>query len=123
MTILLVEDDPFLIDIYKDRLTEQGFSIEVARKGEEIFDKLKKKIDLILLDIVLPDISGWDILEKIKSDNRFKKIPVIILSNIADKEEIDKGLKMGAEKYLVKAYYSPSQVLKEIKKVVSYYPI
>ena len=123
MTILLVEDDPFLIDIYKDRLTEQGFSIEVARKGEEIFDKLKKKIDLILLDIVLPDISGWDILEKIKSDNRFKKIPVIILSNIADKEEIDKGLKMGAEKYLVKAYYSPSQVLKEIKKVVSYYTI
>lgn len=118
-TILLVEDDPFLIDIYAKKLKEAGFKVEVAIDGEEALKKLKeKKPDLLLLDIVLPQIDGWEILQKIKKNKKLEDLKVVILSNLGQKEEIEKGLKLGAEKYLIKAHYTPSQVVEEVKKVL-----
>lgn len=113
--ILLVEDDPFLIEIYSKKLKEEGFEIEVAQDGEKALEKLdEKKFDLILLDIVLPRISGWEVLEKIKD----KGLKVFILSNLGQKSEVEKGIKMGAIRYFIKAHYTPSQIVKEIKKVL-----
>lgn len=113
--ILLVEDDPFLIEIYSKKLKEEGFEIEVAQDGEKALEKLdEKKFDLILLDIVLPRISGWEVLEKIKD----KGLKVLILSNLGQKSEVEKGIKMGAIRYFIKAHYTPSQIVKEIKKVL-----
>lgn len=67
-SILIVEDDPFLIDIYTTKLKDSGFSVEVAKEGESALRKLnEEKFDLLLLDIVLPQIDGWEILEKVKS--------------------------------------------------------
>lgn len=119
--ILLIEDDPFLIDIYTTKFKKVGFSIETAIDGEEGLRKLKEgKFEFLLLDIVLPQIDGWEVLKKIKNEKsknkNLKNLKIIILSNLGQKEEIEKGLKLGATKYLIKAHFTPSQVAEEIKK-------
>lgn len=118
-SILLVEDDPFLIDIYTTKLREVGFLVEVAEDGEKGLRKLaEKNFDLLVLDIVLPQINGWEILEKIKKDEKFKNLKVVILSNLGQKEEVKKGKELGATKYLIKAHYTPSEVVEEIKQIL-----
>jgi len=122
-TILLVEDDPFLIDIYTTKLKESGFSVEVAEGGEEGLRKLKEKnFDLLVLDIVLPRIDGWKVLEEIQNskfkNQSLKNLKIIVLSNLGQKEEVEKGLKLGATKYLIKAHYTPSEVVEEIKEIL-----
>jgi len=118
-TILLIEDDPFLIDIYSTKMKEAGFVVEVAQDGDDAFRKIKELIpDLVLLDIVLPTVNGWEILRDIKKDKMLKDLKIIILSNLGEKDEVEKGIKAGATKYLVKAHYTPSEVIKEIKKIL-----
>jgi DNA-binding response OmpR family regulator len=115
-SILLVEDDPFLIDIYTTKLKEADFSVEVATDGNEGLQKAKENPpDLIVLDIVLPHIDGWEVLKEIKNDKKLKDLKVVIISNLGQKEEVEKGLKIGATKYLIKAHYTPSEVVEEIK--------
>jgi len=115
--ILLVEDDPFLVDIYETKLKESGFVVEVANHGEVALTKIREnKVDLVLLDIVLPHLDGWEILRSIKGDKQLKDLKVIILSNLGQKEEVEKGLELGAAKYLIKAHYTPTEVVEEIKK-------
>lgn len=117
--VLLVEDDPFLIDIYKKKLKDAGFRVEVAEKGSEALPLLRKKRPhLLILDIVLPEINGWEILRKIKKDSTLGGFKIVILSNLGQKEEVNKGLKLGATKYLIKAHYTPSEVVKEVKKIL-----
>jgi len=117
--ILLIEDDPFLIDIYTVKIKESGFEIAVAKDGEKALRALEKeKPDLLLLDIVLPRIDGWELLKKIKEKDEFKNLLVIILSNLGQKQEVKKGLDLGAAKYLIKAHYTPTEVVEEIKKVL-----
>ncbi|MFQ6084192.1 MAG: response regulator transcription factor [Candidatus Aminicenantia bacterium] len=117
--ILLIEDDFFLIDIYTTKLKEVGFSVDVATNGQEGLRKMKENIpDLLILDIVLPHIDGWEILKEIKKEEKLKNLKVVILSNLYQKEEIEKGLKLGADKYLIKAHYTPTEAVEEIKKVL-----
>lgn len=119
-SILLVEDDPFLIDIYSQKLTKAGFKVEVAKNGKSALESLqKRKPQLVILDIVLPGIEGWEVLRKIKKDRSLANLKVVILSNLGQKEEVEKGLKLGAVKYLIKAHYTPSEVVREIKKVIN----
>ena len=101
--ILLVEDDPFLIDIYSTKLTESGFKVFISKDGALVLEAAKKnKPDLIVLDIVLPHIDGWQILKQIKEDE-LKEMKIIILSNLSQKEEVEKGISLGADKYLIKS--------------------
>ncbi|MCD6550219.1 response regulator [bacterium] len=117
--ILLVEDDPFLIDIYKTKLKQEGFQVEVAKDGESALNLLEEKSpDLLLLDIVIPHVDGWEILKWIRSKEKFKNLKVIVLSNLGQKEEVKKGMELGATKYLIKAHYTPTEIVKEIKKVL-----
>lgn len=122
--ILLIEDDPFLIDIYTTKLKESGFEVDVATNGEMGIEKLKEKIpDVLLIDIVLPKIDGWQILEEIKKMKKEKifrnldNLKIVILSNLGQKEDVERGIKLGATKYLIKAHYTPSEVIEEIKKL------
>lgn len=116
-SILLIEDDPFLIDIYTTKLKVEGFSVDVATDGQKGLRKIKEeKPDLVLLDIVLPQIDGWEILQKVKNQNL--KVKIVILSNLSQKEEVEKGLEMGATKYLIKAQYTPTEVVEEIKEIL-----
>jgi len=117
--ILLIEDDPFLIEIYATKLKEAGYSVETAEDGDEGLRSIKEKTpDLVLLDVVLPNFNGWEILRKIKKDDNLKDLKVIVFSNLGEKDEIEKGLNLGATKYLVKAHYTPSEVIKEVKKIL-----
>ena len=118
-TILLVEDDPFLIDIYATKLKKSGFKTEVVTDGESALKKIRQKMpDILLLDIVLPQTDGWKVLREIKEDPNLQNLKVVILSNLGQKEEVEKGLKLGAIKYLIKSFYTPSQVVEEIKKIL-----
>ncbi len=125
-SILLVEDDPFLIDIYKTKLKEAGFEVQVATDGEEALRKLKQNNlqekplwpNLLILDIVLPHIDGWEVLKKIKEDKTLKDLKIIVLSNLGQKSEVERGLSLGATKYLIKAHYTPSEVVEEIKQTL-----
>ena len=116
--IFLVEDDPFLVDIYVTKLEEQGFQVEASRTGEEALKIIdKEKFDLIILDVMLPDMSGWDILEKINENKKTKNSKVIILSNKdPEKEKIDLNPKL--EKYLVKINHTPNEIVNEIKNIL-----
>lgn len=118
-SILLVEDDPFVVDIYTTKLKEAGFSIEVAEDGEEALRKVKeKKPELLILDIVLPNIDGWEFLKKIREDFGFEDLKVVVLSNLSQKSEVEKSSKFGVIKYFIKAHFTPSEVVEEIKKIL-----
>lgn len=119
-SILLVEDDPFLIDIYVTKLEEAGLEIDIAKDGQAALSFLEqKKPDLLILDIVLPYIDGWELLKKIRQKKQLKDLSVVILSNLGQKQEVKKGLELGVAKYLIKAYYTPTQVVQEIKKILN----
>jgi len=118
-TILLTEDDPFLVDIYSTMLKKDNFSVEIAKDGEECLLKIReRKPDLLVLDIVIPQVSGWEVLKEIRKDEKLKDLKIIILSNLSEKREVDEGMRLGVDKYLIKAHYTPSEVLKEIKKIL-----
>lgn len=117
--ILLVEDDPFVVEIYTTKLEKAGFSVEIATDGEEAVKKLKeKRPDLLVLDIILPNIDGWELLNKIRTELNLEDLKVVVLSNLSDKNEVKKGLNFGVIKYLIKANFTPSEVVEEIKKIL-----
>jgi DNA-binding response OmpR family regulator len=120
INILIVEDDVFLADLYKTKFALEGFKVSVAYDGEKGLDLAKKNLpDIILLDLVLPKLSGFDILSALKADNASKNIPIILLTNLSQKPDVEKGLKLGANDYLIKAHFMPSEVVEKIKKLVA----
>ncbi|MFH1254949.1 MAG: response regulator [bacterium] len=118
--ILLVEDDSFLIGMYAAKFEIENFKVIMADGGERAVRlALKEAPDIILLDILLPGMNGFDVLSQLKSEKITKDIPVILLTNLSQRDEIEKGLRMGAEDYLIKAHFMPSEVVDKIKKVLS----
>ncbi len=115
--ILLIEDDSFLLSMYAAKFELEGFRTMVARDGEEGLRLAAKEVpDVILLDIMLPKMDGFEVLRRLKSDERLKKIMVILLTNLGQKDDIGKGLDMGAEDYLIKAHFTPSEVVEKVKR-------
>src|SRR3989338_173718 len=118
--ILIVEDDAFLAGIYANKFEREGFQVFLGTDGEMGLKSAKKEIpDIVLLDILLPRLDGFEVLEKLKADEATKKIPVIMLTNLGQKEDIDKGLKMGAADYLIKAHFMPAETVEKVKKVLA----
>jgi len=114
--ILLVEDDEFLAELYATKLNLEGFEVHLASDGEKGLKLLKeKKPDLVLLDIIMPKMDGFEVLKMIKADKTIKDTPVILLTNLSQKDEVKKGLELGAVDYLIKAHFMPSEVVKKIK--------
>ncbi|PIT92617.1 MAG: response regulator [Candidatus Harrisonbacteria bacterium CG10_big_fil_rev_8_21_14_0_10_42_17] len=119
-TILLVEDDRFLSSLLKNRLQKDAFEVETAMSGTEALEKLKTlRPDIVLLDIILPGKSGFEILEEIKSDPQIQNTPVIIISNLGQEGDVERMMKMGAKDYFVKARTSIEDI---VKKVRNYLP-
>lgn len=120
LNILIVEDDVFLADLYKTKFTLEGFKVSAAYDGEKGLELAKKvEPDVILLDLVLPKMSGFDVLREIKLDKKVRDVPVILLTNLSQKSDVEKGLKLGADDYLIKAHFMPSEVVEKIKKLVT----
>jgi len=117
--ILIIEDDEFLSQLISKKISEEGFAVSLAIDGEDGIKKIEKGMpDLILLDLLLPKIDGFEVLSRIKSDPATSPIPVVILSNLGKEEEINKGLKLGATDYLVKAQLTPEEIVEKIKSVL-----
>ncbi|MGB2762366.1 MAG: response regulator [Minisyncoccales bacterium] len=117
--ILIVEDDKFLRELIVKKLSDEGYEVPSAIDGEEGVKKIKEdKPDLVLLDLILPGIDGFEVLSKIKKDSELSEIPVIILSNLGQKEDIEKGLHLGAIDFLIKAHFTPNEIIEKVKKVL-----
>jgi DNA-binding response OmpR family regulator len=117
--ILIIEDDRFLRELIKMKLEKEKYTVIEAVDGEEGERKIKEeKPDLVLLDLILPGIDGFEVLSRIKEDPALSSIPVIILSNLGQKEEIEKGLKLGAIDFLVKAHFTPGEIIEKIKGIL-----
>ena len=116
-TILFIEDELALQKTFGDILKQEGYEMISALDGEVGLRLAKeKKPDLILLDLILPRVHGFDVLKKLKEDKETKEIPVIVLTNLEGIGDVDKALEMGATTYLVKAQYSLEEVVDKIKK-------
>lgn len=120
MTILLVEDDKILQELYYERFVQAGFTVIQAFDGMQAIDKLEShgEIKLVLLDLMLPRLSGYDVLAHIKQDANTRNIPVIIVSALADVDDQARGLQLGAAEYITKGEMLPAAVIEKIKQYV-----
>lgn len=118
--VVFIEDDRFLGGIIVDKLTSNGFSVRRAITAEEMFKLIEEdRPAVILSDIMLPGgVDGFEILQKIKSDEQYKDIPVILLTNLDREEDRVKGMKLGASRYITKSVMVPNQIIQEIKDVI-----
>lgn len=111
-----MEDDSFLLTMYANKFDMEGFQVFTAEEGKKGLKTALKEIpDIILLDLVLPAMDGFEVLSELKKDEKGKKIPVILLTNLSQREEIDRGLGLGADDYLIKAHFMPSEVVEKVK--------
>jgi len=117
--VLIIEDDKFLRELLGKKLSTVGYTAILAIDGEEGLEKIKKeKPDIVLLDLILPGINGFEVLEKYKSEPGISSIPAIILSNLGQREDIEKGLKLGAKDFLVKAHFTPQEIVNKLQMVL-----
>lgn len=117
--ILFIEDESALQKTFGEILNQEGYEMISALDGETGLRLAKiKKPDLILLDLILPRLFGFEVLKKLKEDKETKDIPVIVLTNLEGIEDVHKALELGATTYLVKAQYSLEEVLEKIKKAL-----
>jgi len=114
--ILIIEDDKFLRELIVQKLLKENYDVSEAVDGEEGIKKIKEiKPSLVLLDLILPGIDGFEVLSQMKDEPGLSSIPVIILSNLGQKEDVEKGLKLGAVDYLIKAHFTPGEIIDKIK--------
>lgn len=118
--ILIVEDDEFLQQMYATKLDLEGFKVLEASNGlQGLKVAQREKPDLILLDLNLPELSGFEVLSQLKREDNTKNIKVLVLSNYSQKDNIDRCLELGADDYLIKAHFVPSEVIEKIKIVLA----
>ncbi|HUW21407.1 MAG TPA: response regulator [Candidatus Bathyarchaeia archaeon] len=115
-TILMVEDDLPMVKMYSTKLKIEGFEVIVAHDGEEGLKKLREQsVNLVLLDLMIPKLGGMEVLEKMRQEEKTKKMPVVILSNLSQEEDIQRASELGVKNFLIKSNYTPSQVVKVVK--------
>ncbi|MCK9187175.1 MAG: response regulator [Candidatus Colwellbacteria bacterium] len=118
--VLLVEDDKFLSTLLKNRLEKEGLNVMYAQDGEKALEILRsgEKLDLVLLDVILPKKNGFEVLEEMQQDPRFKDVPTIIISNLGQDSDVARGKDLGAIEYYIKAQTSIDDLVVQIKNFV-----
>jgi len=117
--ILIIEDDRFLRELIIKKLVNEGYDAIEAIDGEQGLQKIKEeKPDLVLLDLILPGIDGFEVLAQKKDDASISGIPVVILSNLGQKEDIERGLNLGAIDYLIKAHFTPGEIIEKVRNIL-----
>ena len=117
--VMVVEDDKFLRELLVRKLLAEKFTVESTIDAEGAFTILKdKKPNIILLDLILPGVSGFDILARVKADQSTADIPVIILSNLGQKEDVDRAKSLGARDFMVKANFTLDEIVEKVHSVV-----
>lgn len=118
--ILLVEDDSFLASMFATKFEAEGFTVLHAADGEEGVKMAEKNLpSIILLDILMPKMDGFEALHRLKQDPNLVHIPVVMLSNLGRKEDVERCLKEGAVDFLIKAHFVPGEAVKKIKKILN----
>jgi len=118
--ILIVEDDKFLRDLLSRKLEDEKFLISVAVDGEEGIKKIKEeKPTLVLLDLILPGVNGFEVLKQMKEDPETSGILVIVLSNLGQKEDIERAASLGADDFLIKAHFTLDEITNRVRKCFS----
>jgi len=120
-TIFIVDDDTFLLDMYSLKFREAGFHVEIASGGEEALEKIRGglKPDIMLLDIVMPSIDGVEILRILKKEKLLTNTIIVILSNLSQKQDVQKAIDLGADDYIIKAHFTPSEVVKKVEEILN----
>jgi len=117
--ILIVEDEEILLDLLRKKLINQGYSVVVARDGGEGLRIMREeKPDLVLLDIIMPKLGGFEVMEEMQKDNKLKNIPIIIVSNSGQPVEIEKARELGAKDWLIKTEFDPQEVVEKVIKQI-----
>lgn len=120
--ILIVEDDPMIVEIYQKKFSEAGFKLSSVSNGKEILDAIKRNSpDLILLDLIMPGFDGFEVLGKIRADKSLAGMKVIIFSNLSQQENKDKAFKLGANGFLSKTDYEPKELVEEVVRIAKQY--
>lgn len=113
--ILIIDDDPFILEMYVLKFKEHNFQVETASNGQEGLAKVKEyQPDLLLLDIVMPALDGFDVLQQIKK-NSSPDMKIVLLTNLGQKEDVERGMQLGADDYIIKAHFTPSEVVEKVK--------
>jgi len=117
--ILLIEDEEIMISLLQRKLTMEGYEISVTRDGEEGLKAMREvKPDLILLDIIMPKMGGFEVMTEMQKDKTLAKIPVIVISNSGQPVEIDRAQKLGAKDWLIKTEFDPQEVVEKVVKQI-----
>lgn len=119
-TVLLIEDDSLISGMYQKKLSLLGYTVRVAADGETGWALLTESPpDVLLLDLVLPKRDGFDILRAVRASPALKHLPVLLLTNLGQKPDIQKGLDLGADDYIIKAHFTPAEVVEKIEAVLA----
>ncbi len=117
--VLLAEDEKMLSSMYSTKFTKEGFDLVVALDGSEALVKARQaKPDIILLDVIMPKRDGFSVLKELRGDATLKQVPVIILTNLGQEEDIKKGRELGADEYFVKANHTPAEIVEKVRAVL-----
>jgi len=120
--ILIVEDDPLMQRMYQKIFSLENYDVITADNGEDALLKIREvKPTIILLDVMMPKLNGFQVLEKLKSDPDTKKIPVIMLTNLAGAQDAEIALEKGAVKYIVKSEHDPKSIVNMVKEIIAGY--
>ncbi len=118
--ILIIEDDRFIAKMYQTKLGLEGYTVEVAENGAIGIEKIKSfSPDLVLLDIIMPEVDGFQVLETIRDDPTINSTPVIVMSNLAQEDHLKRARALGAKDYIVKSQLTPADVVKKIKETLA----
>lgn len=116
--ILIIDDDPFILDMYVLKFKEMNYAVLTAADGKSGLAKIRKeKPDIVLLDIVLPSLDGFEILQEMAKDPP-PRPKIILLTNLGQKEDVARGMRLGAADYIIKAHFTPSEVANKVKTVL-----
>lgn len=117
--ILLVEDDPMIVEMYKMRLEEEGFEVLITDRGSEALEwAISRRPEVVLLDIILPEVDGFSILQNLKNSQETKDIPVLLLTNLGQESDQEKGRQMGVTDYFVKSQHTPADIIQKINSII-----
>lgn len=117
--VLLAENDRFLADIYRKKFEQEEYKVLLVQNGESCIKEAEKKLpDIIILDVLLSGIDGFSVIEHLKKNLKTKDIPIIIFTQIAQKEDVKRGLKLGVE-YILKAHVKPDDILKKVEEILN----
>jgi len=119
-TILLVEDDEFIRSLLGDKFRSVGYDVKEAKDGKEGLEKAKEKPDIILLDLLMPVMDGFEMLQQVKGIKELASVPVIVLSNVDQKADVDRAMSLGANDYLIKVYNTPGEIVEKVRKTISF---